>query len=193
MERYCRQTHHLYLACFGGDFLKVGTASDGRRDQRIIEQGPLAAARVAAASGPVIKQMEASLVRVGFTEAVPRSRKTALLRSSMRQAEAEARVREAAAELADQLPVALRGPLHSPHFVALPDLARRSRGLPVNALPVHPGTVIEGEVAGAVGHILFVDDGDGRFALDLGDLVGRLVDFDPSGPKTRPQVQLGLF
>jgi len=193
MERYCRQTHHLYLACFGGDFLKVGTASDGRRDQRIIEQGPLAAARVAAAPGPVIKQMEAQLVRAGFDEAVSRSRKMALLRSSMSREEAEARVREAVARLPEQLSSDLRGPLHRPQFVAIPELARRSRGLPVNALPVHPGTVIEGQVVGAVGHVLFVDDGDGRFALDLGALVGRIVEFDPSGPKVRPQVQLGLF
>ena len=44
MHTWCRQTHHLYLACFGDSTIKVGTASDARKSQRIIEQGPLAAA-----------------------------------------------------------------------------------------------------------------------------------------------------
>lgn len=194
MERACRQTHHLYIASFGGDFLKVGTASDRRRDQRLVEQGPLAAARVAAAEGPVIKRMEAALVRAGFTEAVSRQRKMSLLRSGMTVDAARDRVRDAVRHLGDQLPSDLRWPLHPPHWVEAPALALRSRGFPVNALPVLPDTVIEGQVAGAIGHVLFLDDGDGRFALDLGALVGRFVDFDPSGPRQKkPQVQMGLF
>jgi hypothetical protein len=44
-----------------------------------------------------------------------------------------------------------------------------------------------------VGHVLFLDDGVGRFALDLGALRGRVVEFDPVGPKRKPRVQLGLF
>jgi hypothetical protein len=63
----------------------------------------------------------------------------------------------------------------------------------VNDFPIQPGTTIEGDVAGAVGHVLFFDDGDGRFAIDLGTLAGWIVEFDPTGPKKRPQVQLGLF
>ena len=193
MERYCRQTHHLYLACFGADALKVGTASDGRRTQRIIEQGPLSAARVAAAEGPIIKQMEAELVKAGFTEAMRRSRKTALLRGGMKPEEARGRVLRASRDLVAQLSGVYHRYLHTPAFIEIPELARKSRGMAVNDLPVHPGTVIEGDVTGAVGHVLFIDDGDGRFALDLGQLAGWIVEFDPEGPKTRPQVQLGLF
>jgi hypothetical protein len=137
--------------------------------------------------------MEAALVRAGFTEAVSRQRKMSLLRSGMTVDVAERRVLDAARHLADQLPPDLRWPLHPPHIVEAPALARRSRGYPVNVLPVRADTVIEGQVAGAVGHVLFVDDGDGRFALDLGALSGRFVDFDPSGPRQKPQVQMGLF
>ncbi len=193
MERYCRQTHHLYLACFGSDTLKVGTASDGRRTQRIVEQGPLAAARVAHAEGPIIKQMEAALVATGFTEAMRRSQKTALLRGAMKPEEAVVRVEEGVRDLAAQLPGMFHRYLHSPVFIEMPELTLSSRGMAVNDLPIEPGTVIEGDVAGAIGHVLFIDDGDGRFAVDLGGLVGWIVDFDPKGPKTKPQVQLGLF
>lgn len=107
--------------------------------------------------------------------------------------EAKDLVLAAARDLAPKLPGVYHRYLHEPSFVELPELARKSRGMAVNDLPVRPGTVLEGDVAGAVGHVLFLDDGDGRFALDLGQLAGWIVEFDPEGPKTRPQVQLGLF
>jgi len=53
--------------------------------------------------------------------------------------------------------------------------------------------VAEGSVVGAVGHVLFVEDETGCFALDLGALKARVLEFEPQGPKKRPVVQLGLF
>ncbi len=193
MLRYCRSDHHLYLACFGDDSLKVGTASHPRRDQRIVEQGPLAAARVAQAPGPRIKQMEHLLVEAGFTETMRRTRKTVLLRGSMTSEEAHRRVAEAVRSLSDVLPPDHHASLHPPVFVQQPELAVRSRSLAVNELLVEDDRVIEGEVAGAVGHVLFLRDADGCFALDLGGLRARWIEWDPAGPRKRPQAQLGLF
>lgn len=189
----CRSRHHLYLACFGERQLKVGTAVDARRDARIIEQGPLAAARVASGAGPEVKQMEHLLARRGFTEAMRRSRKTMLLGSAMEPREAERLVLAAAARLPELLPQRLHALLHPPLLVEQPELAVRSRKLPVLPQPVQPGTQILGRVAGAVGHTLFVEDDDGVFAVDLGELVGRIVEFDPRRRARRPEVQLGLF
>lgn len=189
----CRQTHHLYLACFGDQTLKVGTAADARKEQRIIEQGPLAAARVARGEGPLIKQLEHLLAGEGFTETMRRSRKTALLRGSMTASEAEALVREAAETLPYRVPEAYHALLHPPEFVEQPELAVRSRALQVNTLPVEAGTTLEGDVVGAVGHVVFLEDGDGTFALDLGALRAHVVELDPEGPRRRPSVQLGLF
>lgn len=190
---YCRQRHHLYLACFGDRTIKVGTASDGRRTQRIIEQGPLAAALVARGDGPLIKQMEAILSQAGFSETMRRSRKTALLRGAMPERTAEELVLDAAADLRGELPELYHRCLHSAELVEQPDLARRSRGLAVNELRVEDDRVVEGRVVGAIGHLLFLDDVDGRFALDLGELKGRRLHFDPAGPRRRAQAQLGLF
>ncbi len=193
MQGYCRQRHHLYLACFGEDDLKVGTASDPRRDQRVIEQGPLAAARVAEAEGPRIRQMESILARAGFSETVRRARKTALLAGAMTEEEAERRVTDGARRLAEVLPPEYHPLLHPPRLVAQPDLARQSRSLPVHPLAIEDGVVVEGEVAGAVGHTVFLRDADGTFALDLGALKGRRVTWHPRGPRRKPTAQLGLF
>ncbi|HLV22779.1 MAG TPA: hypothetical protein VKZ49_17940, partial [Polyangiaceae bacterium] len=157
------------------------------------EQGPLAAARVAAGEGPRVKQMEHLLAGSGFTEALRRSRKTRLLSASMTRAEAEERVIAAARALPDLLPERYHGLLHEPVLVEQPELARRSRAYAVQPMPVAPGTVLRGEVAGAVGHVLFVRDDDGVFAVDLGELVTRVVEIGGGRPAPRPTVQLGLF
>ncbi|MEQ1508321.1 MAG: DUF2797 domain-containing protein [Myxococcota bacterium] len=193
MQRYCRQPHHLYLACFGDTTIKVGTASDPRRTQRIIEQGPLAAARVAVAPGPTIKQIEHLLAEAGFSETMRRARKTVLIRTSMTEPEARALVEDAASGLPDVLPRGYHAHLHPPQFVEQPAFARESRTRPVNELRIEDDRVVEGTIVGAVGHVVFVEDRDGCFALDLGELKGRRIEWDPVGPRRRPVAQLGLF
>lgn len=193
MLAYCRQTHHLYLACFGDQEIKVGTASDARRNQRIVEQGPLAAARVGSAEGPRVKQMEKLLVDAGFSEAMRRARKTVLLQGAMTEVEARSLVIEATHDLRQVLPPEYHAHLHAPVFVPQPELAVRSRALTVNELRLEDHRVVEGEVVGAVGHLLFVEDEDGRFALDLGELKARRIEWDPGGPRRKATAQLGLF
>jgi len=193
MRSYCQGTHHLYLACFGDPTLKVGTASHHRRDQRVIEQGPLAAMRVASADGPSIKRMEHQLVEAGFTETMRRQRKTVLLQAAMTEEEARGLVASAAGEIASVLPREYHAHLHEPVWVEQPDIAKRSRQLAIQELRIEDECVVEGDVVGAVGHLLFVDDGDGCWALDLGELRGRRIEWDPEGPRRRAQAQLGLF
>jgi hypothetical protein len=193
MRRYCRQDHHLYLACFGDATIKVGTASHPRRVRRIVEQGPLFAARVAQAEGPVVKQMERALSQGPFTETMRRSRKTALLSGAMSIEEAEALVLDAASRLKQELPGWMHAHLHPPQPVPQPAFAVASRSLSVQPLEQLDEMVLEGEVVGAVGHVVFLDDGDGVFALDLGALKGRMLDWEPDDAAKKPVVQLGLF
>jgi hypothetical protein len=193
IRQYCRQDHHLYLACFGDSTIKVGTASDPRRDQRIVEQGPLAAARVARAEGPRIKQMESLLVEAGFSETMRRTRKTALIQGAMTEVEARALVLDAFRSLRDVLSADYQVHLHTPVFVPQPELAQRSRSITVNELRIEDDRVVEGELVGAVGHLVFLREADGTFALDLGSLKGRRIEWDPEGPRRKPEAQLGLF
>jgi hypothetical protein len=83
--------------------------------------------------------------------------------------------------------------LHTPVFVPQPELARKSRSFTVNELQLEDDRVVEGEVVGAVGHLLFLQEADGCFALDLGALKGRRIEWDPDGPRRKAQAQLGLF
>ena len=60
-------------------------------------------------------------------------------------------------------------------------------------LPVDEGTLVDGRVVGAVGHVALIEEDVGRFLLDLGELSARLVDPEPDDALRRPRVQLGLF
>jgi hypothetical protein len=194
MKKSCEREHHLYLACFGQQTLKVGTCSHRRRDQRIVEQGPLAAARVARGRGPLIKQIESTLAgHDEFVELMRRDRKALLLAASMTEQEARARIQEIWATLRSRLPVDLATLIHDPVFVRAPPLAHRARGWPVVPMPVEADTVIDGTLAGAIGHLVFLDEADGRFALDLASLKTRVVELDPVEDGKKPTVQLGLF
>ena len=194
MQRYCQDTHVLYLAHFGSPPIKVGTAVHRRRDQRLVEQGPLAAVRVAQGPGPSIKQMEACLVRQdGFVEAMRRTRKEQLLASGTSAEEARTALISLSGGLAARVPKDLVGLLHEPDPYHAPEMARRARGWSVQRLPVEPGTRIRGRLAGAIGHLAFLEDTEGRFAVDLGDLRTRMVIRNPSGEGRRPVVQLGMF
>src|SRR5688572_25325927 len=75
IERYCLQTHRLYLADFGTGRVKVGTASGEEGDGRIVGQGPIAAAYVARGPGPAIKRLERAASAAGLTEQMTRRRK----------------------------------------------------------------------------------------------------------------------
>ena len=192
----CRQTHHLYLASFGGEEVKVGTASDPRRTARLVEQGPLFAVRIASGPGPRIKQLEhVASTKTHAVEGARRSRKLALLRGNMRSEDARERVMAVFSDVR-----AVAGPdydalFHVPEVVFMPPLARETRaslrGEP--ELPVEEGARLEGRVTGAVGHVAVIEEPAGRFLLDLGELAGRLVDPDPPRTVRRSTVQLGLF
>ncbi|MCB9677592.1 MAG: DUF2797 domain-containing protein [Alphaproteobacteria bacterium] len=192
----CLQTHHLYLASFGGPEVKVGTASDPRKTARLVDQGPLYAVRVARGPGPRIKQLEhVASTQTTAVEGARRSRKLALLRGGMRTEEAAERVLSVLSDVRAVAGADYDDLFQLPEVVRMPTLARETReavrGEP--ELPVEEGARIEVRVVGAVGHTALVEEPAGRFLLDLGELVGRLVDPDPPASTPRSRVQLGLF
>ena len=195
IQRSCEQDHALYLACFGDRTIKVGTASAPRRDARLIEQGPLAAARIALGPGPRIKQMEHILsTTTSLVEGMRRSRKLTLLKSPMSVQDAKELIGVAHNEATTALRDQYRSLLHPLDFVTPPPLAVRTRkelGIETE-LGVHEGRLVAGQIVGAVGHVLVLQDG-GRFFVDLGELKGRLIDPDPPADVRRAPVQLGLL
>lgn len=193
--RHCQDTHHLYLAHFGGGPIKVGTAIHGRQDARPAEQGPLAAIRVARGPGPSIKRLERAISRAtSMVEAYRRATKLRWLRARTTEEDAFDALLTASSSLRTRAigPDAL---WHPPQRVSLPALARRTRqSIDTEAeLPVEEGRTLEGTVVGAVGSVLVLEEPAGRMLVDAGALVGRLLDLDPRGSPRRPVVQLGLF
>jgi hypothetical protein len=198
--RSCTQTHHLYLASFGGPEVKVGTASHPRRDARLVDQGPLYAIRVARGEGPRIKQLEhIASTRTLAVEGMRRSRKLALLRGAVEDTDVQAAVLDVLSDLRSVCGAAYGGVYDDlfvpPEVVVLPPFARETRAALAHEseLPVEEGRRIEGRIVGAVGHVAVLEEPAGRVLLDLGDLVGRRVTLNPGPDVRRSSVQLGLF
>ncbi len=189
MLDYCRSTHVLYLANFGGHQNKVGTASSPRRIARLVDQGPLLAAHIAEGPGPVIKQMEALVVRMGYLESLRRSRKWQEYQQPRAESAAAESFERSFADIRERLPASYHDLLYE-----APKLVRVPYTLPphLELIRVDPGDRIGGEVVGGRGHVCVLNDGAGPFAIDLGALRSWFIDLDP--PDTGgPVRQLGLF
>jgi hypothetical protein len=94
LER-CVRPHRLYLMDFGTGSVKVGTSAEGRAQERVIEQGPIAAALIAAGPGPTIKRLERAASSLGTTERVRRTRKGAVAFRAADEPLARRRIEEA--------------------------------------------------------------------------------------------------
>jgi hypothetical protein len=199
IERYCLQTHRLYLADFGIGRVKVGTASGEDDDSRVIGQGPLAAAYVARGPGPRIKRLERAASRAGLTEQMTRRRKgtTAFTRETTVGTsavdDATRRVTDASAMLRERLTGDDAQALHEPHFVPLPPRHAYDRDVPASVIPIAPGSTIRGVVRHVRGGFALLDVLGVPAILDLGELRGRKLDPTPRDPTPPPAAQLSLF
>lgn len=194
VERYCRQKHHLYLACFGNENVKVGTASDIRKNVRVWEQGPLAAAYVASAPGPVIKQIEYTVSRLGYTEAMRRTEKRNLLTSGMNEDEARKLIGLALEDINQRLSSSYIEHFHPPEFAEMPELAKKSRRYSsLDDVVADVDQIIGGKISAASGHMLIFEDSLGPLVLDLATLKSWLIEVNPEGSLPTRTKQLPLF
>lgn len=68
---YCNSPHYVYLAYFSGEKIKVGTASEIRKQDRLQEQGTLFSIFIARApSGKIARQIENWIIKLGITGVV---------------------------------------------------------------------------------------------------------------------------
>jgi len=195
IERYCRQTHHLYLADFGDGSgpVKVGTASDGRRRDRVVEQGPITAAYIAAANGPAIKRLEKVASSLGLTERVTRRRKRTTVFARADEATGRRRITEAYDLLRNHLSSEDAQHLHALEHAELPPPDPYLGGLPLHHIQVRPGTTIRGPILKARGGFLLLDIMGAPGVLDLGQLRARLLDLTPAEAAPPPPTQMALL
>ena len=194
VEAYCQRPHSLYLACFGSDRVKVGTASEGRKYTRLHEQGPLAAMFIAKASGPLIKQMEATVSRMGYTEAMRRTTKQRLLTSGMTELEAKHHLTNSFEDIVSHIPAQYEMYLHEPEHVTIPPLALAARQFnDLDVLKPEVNQILGGTVVAASGSIVVFQDNVGAMTLDLATLRSWVIEINPDGQPAKRTKQLSLF
>ncbi len=74
--KYCKNPHYVYLAYFEGGIIKVGTAVDFRKHERLLEQGALYSFFIAKTpTGRIARIIEAAIGRQGIASRVAISQK----------------------------------------------------------------------------------------------------------------------
>lgn len=75
-KKFCKEEHFVYLAYFANDKLKVGTAADYRRYERLLEQGALYSIFLAKVpNGRLARKIESEISRLGVVTRVNSSYK----------------------------------------------------------------------------------------------------------------------
>lgn len=178
---YCNQPRALYLARFGGDWTKVGTALDHRVTERLDEQGPIAAMVVARGPGRAVKQAETDLA-AAVRDRVRGATRTTLLRSQ-RDGEAEY------GDLVEFWSRWTRSTAAHLHLAGepqrwLPTLShRRARRLqPTERLALTAGTQLAGVIRGVSGTAAVIEDSAGVFTVELTETFGATLLLDVTPP-----------
>ncbi|MDM7990069.1 DUF2797 domain-containing protein [Arthrobacter sp. zg-Y877] len=198
LRRYLGQPHWLYVASFADGSTKVGTAADGRKQLRLIEQGAVSARYVArAGDGLTVRVLEDAVTAVvGLQQAVRAGTKTSALTRPLPAGELDARNAEAAGAVRAMLPdVGITGfriadeAWHPPaQFATVLETA-------CELYPCDPGTGEHGIVIEAVlgaTALVRVDGEETLFAADLSRLKGRRLEFGPFRTAV-PALQAALF
>ncbi len=67
-KKFCNQKHMVYIALFGNNKIKVGTAAKYRRYSRILDQGAIASAFIAETpTGKIARLIEHNISKLGYT------------------------------------------------------------------------------------------------------------------------------
>lgn len=75
-RKFCNEEHHVYLAYFANDKLKVGTAASYRKYERLLEQGAVYSIFLAQTpNGKIARQLESRISNLGITSRVNSSYK----------------------------------------------------------------------------------------------------------------------
>lgn len=75
-RKFCNEGHHVYLAYFANDKLKVGTAASYRKYERLLEQGALYSIFLAQVpNGKIARQLESRISNLGIASRVNSSYK----------------------------------------------------------------------------------------------------------------------
>jgi hypothetical protein len=192
LRKYVAQEHLLYLATFGIDVVKIGTAAQSRHPVRWYEQGALAALVLATVrDGIEVRRMESSLSRsYGLTQALRGASKAMLLAEPPTLVELAGGLHRVVEQMTAAGESFQPGPVWHGNLGAV-----TQRTAPTGRLRVVPTGSTEWELTGspdAVGQCLIWTSPTDVFVMDVKPLVGRAVTFTTVGAGGPPQ-QIALL
>lgn len=161
------RNHAVYLASFGPGLLKVGVARWNRREERVREQGALAAFVVAREDGQIARRVESSIAKLGIPDRLSPTAKLAALPLFQDHKQLEKEILEALEGIHYRVRASWtdhpeRVELPKPLVQTVPDLLRPERGL-----------VVRGQVLDTIGQMIVLDPEVGqKQAIEASSLVG---------------------
>ena len=187
VSEYLAQQHWLYVAAFADGSVKIGTAAQSRKLERLLEQGASAAEFVGLfPDGASVRRVEESVSRIaGLSQSNSGARKVKGLLQPVPEEEIDRACSNAAAlarSASDELQrLAISETWKAPPSELLRPSAGRSR-LPLNSLRVRDTR--EWDVRATLGRIGLVRDSAPTaivdYVFDFGSLVGQEIDTAPS-------------
>lgn len=192
-KEFCNQEHIVYIAMFGNDRLKVGTAASYRKYERIQDQGAIASMFIAKTSnGKIARLIEHTISKMGYTLLVNSSYKIKNLLINKDTVEIKKIFLNEYKNISDNLSVELKKYLIKPEInymkkineinrVCLKDLNCQINlfGEETNDFNyeiISNPDKIEGEILNVIGQILIIRNKDNIFAIDTKKLVGYMID-----------------
>lgn len=194
---YCSNDHHVYLAYYPGDLVKVGTTAAIRKEQRLLEQGAEFALIVATGDGMIVRAIEKACSTIGYTQLVRKDYKIKMLLEKSDLERASKVLIQAYHDIYNKLDKAHLRYFHEPELM---NFAEKFQTKLINSLPayvaVSPGLDIFGEYVTIKGDILIFRQNHNLFAISLDQILGHLITDIKGAPdliELRSEAQLSLF
>lgn len=192
LQEYVAQEHLLYLATFGNDLVKIGTAARSRHPARWYEQGALAATELTKTSdGIEVRRLESALSQKhSLTQSMRGSTKMKLLASLTSSDEIVSSLRSTLNKMASAGDIFEHGSIWRKPLDTLCNERRSGNGLTILATGTRQWDITSHPQA--VGQCLVWHGPSGGYLMDVKSLAGRKVVFDSVGTGGQPQ-QSSLF
>ncbi|MBI3965332.1 MAG: DUF2797 domain-containing protein, partial [Chloroflexi bacterium] len=179
IQALCARPYVVYLAGFGASAIKVGISAEGRKEERLLEQGALLGAVIARVDGMSARSLELAIAKLGYPERVRVGSKPATFVSAQALDELRSRLWSSLHDLRVRLPSEQVANLQEPELFDLTPFYG-IRALPEEpiAIQVEPGRDVVGEVVAVRGGSVALATGSSLLAFHVRRLEGHLVELD---------------
>jgi predicted kinase len=178
----CKRDHILYLACFPGNKVKVGTTTMERRYERVLEQGAVYSMFIGKADGKEIRRMENAAAKLGITPQVTQKYKLKTIFQPMDKTTAEQVLTEHYELIKTSLPNAMSSQLIKPEFnnfdhTGIPDMHVFQKDTICETL--ENADKFEGEIIAIIGSIGLFRTGNKITAINMKEYAGWYITILP--------------